>query len=254
MNATLIKSVAGTPTGVQRFVRPLSGGVAALNPRLMADKPPACLPRVGYRGLLFAVIVLFTSHASAQLVPEIGFMNPSGGQAGTTVDVILGGYDWTPDMQLLVHDPRIKLELIGLPSPVLVPEPPYWFGAKGRGPAWPCAREFSARLTIPADVLPGLIRWQAANANGASPVGLLQVGGGPEVVEDAKRKSAQVLPTLPVTVSGQIRRIEEIDRYQFSTPKTGPVTIELFARRLNSPLHGILKVLPLYLAIIGQHH
>ncbi len=242
MNATLIKSVAGTPTGVQRFVRPLSGGVAALNPRLMADKPPACLPRVGYRGLLFAVIVLFTSHASAQLVPEIGFMNPSGGQAGTTVDVILGGYDWTPDMQLLVHDPRIKLELIGLPSPVLVPEPPYWFGAKGRGPAWPCAREFSARLTIPADVLPGLIRWQAANANGASPVGLLQVGGGPEVVEDAKRKSAQVLPTLPVTVSGQIRRIEEIDRYQFSTPKTGPVTIELFARRLNSPLHGILKV------------
>lgn len=169
-------------------------------------------------------------------------MNPSGGQAGTTVDVILGGYDWTPDMQLLVHDPRIKLELIGPPSPVLVPEPPYWFGAKGRGPAWPCAREFPARLTIPADVPPGLIRWQVANANGASPVGLLYVSSVPEVVEDAKRKTAQVLPTLPVTVSGQIRRIEEIDRYQFSTPKTGPVTIELFARRLNSPLHGMLKV------------
>lgn len=242
MNSIWIEPIAGPPAGVPRFVGQPSGGVAALTPRLMADKPPTCRPRAACCGFLFAAIVLFTSHASAQLVPEIGFMNPLGGQAGTTVNVILGGYDWTPDMQLLVHDPRIKLELIGPPSQVLVPEPPYWFGAKGRGPAWPCAREFPARLTIPADVSPGLIRWQVANANGASPVGLFQVGGMPEVVEDAKRKSAQVLPTLPVTVSGQIRRIEEIDRYQFSTPKTGPVTLELFARRLNSPLHGMLKV------------
>ncbi len=180
--------------------------------------------------------------AYGQLAPEIGYVSPAGGQAGSTVDVILGGYDWTPDMQLFAHDPRIKMELLGPPSPVLVPEPPYWFGAKGRGPAWPCPREFPARLTIPADVPPGLIRWQAANANGASPVGLIHVGNTPEVVEDSKRKAAQVLPALPVTVSGQIRRIEEIDRYQFSVPKTGPVTIELIARRLNSPLHGMLQV------------
>jgi hypothetical protein len=105
--------------------------------------------------------------AIAQTAPEIGYMFPSGAKGGTTVDVTLGGYDWTPDMQLFVHDPRIKLELIGPLSPVLVPEPPYWFGAKGRGPAWPLPREFPVRLTIPADVPPGLVRWQAANANGA---------------------------------------------------------------------------------------
>ena len=169
-------------------------------------------------------------------------MFPSGAKGGTTVDVTLGGYDWTPDMQLFVHDPRIKLELIGPPSPVLVPEPPYWFGAKGRGPAWPLPREFPARLTIPADVPSGLVRWQAANANGSSPVGLFYVGDLPEIVEDANRKSPQVLPSLPVTVSGQIRKIEEIDRYEFSAPKTGPVTIELLARQLGSPLHGMLQV------------
>jgi hypothetical protein len=39
-----------------------------------------------------------------------------------------------------------------------------------------------------------------------------------------------------------VRRIEEIDRYRFSVPKAGPVTLELFARRLGSPLHGMLKV------------
>ncbi|MEI8382954.1 MAG: PPC domain-containing protein [Planctomycetota bacterium] len=182
------------------------------------------------------------SQSLAQLSPEIGFMLPSGAKAGTTVDVVIGGYDWTPDMQILVHDPRIKLELLGKSTGVLITEPPYWFGYKARGYAWPLSREFPARLTIPADVPPGLVRWQVANANGASPVAQFYVGDLPEVAEDPKRKGAQQLPTLPVTVTGQIRRIEEIDRYQFSVSKTGPVTIEIFARRLNSPLHGMLKV------------
>ena len=189
-----------------------------------------------------ALILLAASSASAQLAPEIGYIYPSGGRAGTTVDVVIGGYDWTPDMQLFVHDPRIKLELIGPSSPVLVAEPPYWFGFKARGFAWPLPREFAARLTIPADVPPGLIRWQVANANGASPPESFQIGIVPEIVEDSKRKTAQILPALPVTVAGQIRRIEEIDRYQFKVPKAGPVTIQLVARQLNSPLHAMLKV------------
>ena len=169
-------------------------------------------------------------------------MLPSGGKAGTTVDVVIGGYDWTPDMQILVHDPRIKLEIVGKSTGVLITEPPYWFGYKARGYAWPLPREFPAKLTIPADVPSGPIRWQIANANGASPVAQFYVGSLPEIAEDPKSKGPQQLPTLPVTVSGQIRRIEEIDRYQFSVSKTGPVTIEIFARRLNSPLHGMLKV------------
>lgn len=114
----------------------------------------------------------------AQLVPEIGYVHPAGGQPGTTFDVVLGGYDWSPDMQLFAHDQRIKMELLGPPSPVLVADPPYWFGAKARGPAWPLPREFPARITIPADVPPGIVRWQAANANGTSPIGFLHVGGG----------------------------------------------------------------------------
>lgn len=189
-----------------------------------------------------SLVVSLNDAAQAQLVPEIGYVYPAGGQIGTTTDVILGGYDWTPDMQLFVHDPRIKLEIIGTPSGVLVPEPPYWFGYKARGMAWPCPREFKAKLTIPADVPPGLVKWQVANANGASPVESFHVGAMPELVETAKRKTPQVLPALPLTVSGQIRRIEEIDRYQFQVPKAGPVTIELIARRMNSPLHGMLQV------------
>ncbi len=191
---------------------------------------------------VFCLMVLSAGTAFGQLAPEIGYVNPAGGRAGTTVDVVLGGFDWTPDMQLFVQDPRVKLELVGTSSAVLVPEPPYWFGFKARGYAWPLSREFTARLTIPADVPPGLIRWQVANANGASPPGLLHVGAVTDVIEDAKRKAAQILPALPVVVSGQVRRIEEIDRYQFQVPQAGPVTIQLITRQLGSPLHGMIQV------------
>lgn len=198
------------------------------------------------RALLIIVLLLSAHSAQAQLAPEIGYMHPAGGQAGQTVEVKLGGYDWTPDMQIFVHDPRIKLEIIGPSSPVLVPEPPYWFEAKGRGYAWPLPREFPAKLTIPADVPPGLVKWQVANANGASPPGFIHVGSAPEVAEDANRKVPQVLAALPITLNGQIRKIEEVDRYEFTTPQAGPVTIELLAHQLVAPstmqLHGMLQV------------
>ena len=180
--------------------------------------------------------------ACAQLAPEIGYVLPSGGQAGKTTDVRIGGYDWTPDTQIFVHDPRVKLEIVGPPTGVLVPDPPYWFGAKARGNDRPLPREFPAKLTIAADVPPGLVKFQVANANGASPPGLLYVGNLPEVAEDQERKTPQVLPALPVAVAGRIQRIEEIDCYEFTATQSGPISIELLARRLNSPLHALLRV------------
>ncbi len=183
----------------------------------------------------------------AQLAPEIGYVHPAGVQAGTTTEVTLGGYDWTPDMQLISHDPRVKLELIGLPTTVLIPEPPYWFGAKARGYAWPLPREFRARLTVPADVPGGFVRWQVANANGVSPVGVIQIGTIPDALEDAHPNGPQFLPQLPVAVSGQIRHIEDVDRYRIRPVQTGPITLEVLARQLTSPtnpvsLHGIVRV------------
>ena len=78
------------------------------------------------------LVVLALAHsAQAQLAPEIGYMRPAGGQAGQTVEVKLGGYDWTSDMQIFVHDPRIKLEIIGPPSPV-PPSSAAWSSAPAR--------------------------------------------------------------------------------------------------------------------------
>ncbi|MEQ8790123.1 MAG: hypothetical protein RIC55_27760 [Pirellulaceae bacterium] len=193
--------------------------------------------------LVALVVVLFSPLvAAAQYAPGIGYMFPPGGRAGETVEVTLGGYDWTPDMQLLVHDERIKLEIISPLSEVIVPEPPYWFGKKARRSPFLLPREAKAKLTIPADVPPGVVRWQAANANGATASGRFVVGAMPEVVDHGDRQLQQTLPSLPVTVSGQIKHIEEVDRYHFTASKTGPISIALCARELGSELNAAIEI------------
>lgn len=180
--------------------------------------------------------------SAAQRVPEAGYVFPPGGKAGTTVEVRLGGYDWTPDMDYFTLDSRVQLAADGPPGPIWIPPPPYWFGPKGRLPALPLPREVSARFVIPPDMPPGPIRWQAANANGGTGTGVFVVGTGQELVEDEKRREPQSISSLPATISGRISKIEEIDRYRIVAARAGPITCELAARRIGSGLQGVIEV------------
>jgi hypothetical protein len=175
--------------------------------------------------------------------PEPGYVYPPGGRAGTTVDVHLGGFDWTPDLQFFVLDPRVRLEITGEPGPILIPPPPYWFGAKSFITPLPLPREQAARLTLPCDMPPGPVRWVVAGASGAcTRAGLFWVGADPEMVEAPGSKAIQKLPPLPVTVNGRLSRIEEVDRYRFTVSRDGPVTCEVFARRLGVNMNAALTV------------
>ena len=53
--------------------------------------------------LITLAIVSLPQAAFAQHPPGMGYMFPPGGQAGQTIEVILGGYDWTPDTQLFAR-------------------------------------------------------------------------------------------------------------------------------------------------------
>lgn len=182
------------------------------------------------------------SPAWAQKAPGVGYAFPAGGAAGTTVEVQLGGYDWTPDMQFLLHDPKATL-LVKLPVSDVIPHlPPYWFGIKSMVNDPPLPREVTAQFTIPADAPEGPIRWCVANANGGSPSGIFFVGKGLEVIEDEQRVGSQTVAELPVTINGRLLRIEEVDRYQFQASSSGLVTIELMARRLGSDFLGVIEV------------
>ena len=200
--------------------------------------------------LATVAVISLPEFVCAQHPPSIGYMFPPGGQAGQTVDVILGGYDWTPDMQLFVHDRRIQLEIISPPGPIIVPEPPYWFGKKSRRAPEPLPRETIARLTIASDVPPGIVTWQAANANGATSVGKFVVNHVANVVEvdspitglSESGLAVQQIASLPVCISGQIKHIQEVDRYQFTTTKSGPITCQIVARAIDSKLNAVVEI------------
>lgn len=182
------------------------------------------------------------STATAQLAPSLGYMVPPGGQAGATVEVTLGGYDWTPDMQVFVHDPRITLEIVGPPGEILVPDPPYWFGKKARRAPDPLPRETRARLTIPADVPAGPVKWQAANANGATATGTFLISRHAQLIEAEARQSPLSSSRFPLSVAGQIVLIQEVDRYEFLAERDGLVTCAIDARKIGSPLNAALEI------------
>lgn len=192
--------------------------------------------------MLLAIVAGLCSSAFAQKAPEMGYVYPPGGRAGTTIDVMLGGFDWTGDMQVFVHDPHVQLTLTGPPGEIIVPPPPYWFGPKSFDPAPPLPRETPAKLTIAADCPAGPIRWQAANANGITATGVIMVSHGDEVVEAPRHKTPQVIERLPATVSGRLARIEEVDRYRFTTDRSGPITCSLLARRIGAAFFGAIEV------------
>lgn len=192
--------------------------------------------------VIVTAVFAFPATSQAQLPPSIGYVYPTGGQTGTTIDVVLGGYDWTPDMECFVHDEAVRLEIIGAPGEVLVPEPPYWFGIKARRAPSPLPREFPTRLTIHPGVSPGIVSWQVANANGGSAVGKLFITDLPIVKEIERRGGAQALPELPVAICGRLRVIEEVDRYEFVAKTSGLVTCEVVSRALGTTLNAVLGV------------
>ncbi len=202
------------------------------------------LSKCRQRCFVFCVVIQLLSlrPAAAQKPPGLGYVFPPTLRAGESSTVALGGYDFTVDLQWFVHDERIQLQVNGLPGDYLIPPPPYWFGPRTSLPAMPIPREVAATISVPADQPDGLIRWQVANANGASETAVFYVGTGNEIVEKRSRDLPQELTTLPVAVSGRLSRLTEVDRYSLRAERDGLISVELMARRLGSDFNGVLQV------------
>lgn len=199
-----------------------------------------------WSGMLF-VAVMFTglfglrSQLSAQS-PEVGYVYPPFVQQGTSTSVRLGGYDFTPDLQIMVHSAAVALADVGPVGPFLVPPRPYWEGPRIFMNALPIPREIVAILSPDKNCALGRVSWQVANANGVSTRGLFYVSDMLEQVESRFRSQAMELGELPVAVSGRIQRLTEKDDYGFVATKTGEVSLEVFARRVGSDFYPAVQV------------
>jgi hypothetical protein len=180
--------------------------------------------------------------AFAQKPPQVGYVFPPAVEAGAETDVHLGGFDFTPDLQWFVHDSHVRLTTSGIPGDYQLTPPPYWVGPRAGVASLPLAREVSGRLNVDAEAPAGLVRWQVANANGASQTAVFYVSRGHEMVEARSRDLPQRLPALPVAVSGRLSRLTEVDRYEVLAERDGLISVDLMSRRLGANFYGILRV------------
>ena len=174
--------------------------------------------------------------------PQLGYLFPPAVERGTTTAVQLGGYDLTPDMQFFVYATGLNLQVTGPPGPFLVTPRPYWAGPRVFTTALPIAREIPAKLPVPASQPAGLVHWQAANANGTTAMATFYVSDHREMVEQRFRDEAIDVGSLPVGVSGRLSRLTETDRYLLTPSKTGPLYLDVWARRLGSNINIALQV------------
>ena len=197
-----------------------------------------------HRILIVTAIMLLADcrEALAQKSPGLGYVYPPALQAGKVHEVVLGGYDFTVDMQWFVHDERITLQTDGLPGDYHIPPPPYWFGPRSGLPAMPIPREIRGQITIPPETPEGLVRWQVANANGSSETAVFYVSQSEEQIERRSRDLPQRLDSLPVAISGRLSRLTEVDRYEFISARDQIVSLDLMARRLGADMNPVLEV------------
>ena len=186
---------------------------------------------------------LASTSTLAQQAPKLGYVFPAGGSPGSNVKVQLGGYDWTSDMETFCPGTATSLTIDGPGSEMLVPEPPYWFGAKANSAkAFLIPREFPATFRIPENAPAGPVYWQAANANGTTACGIFVVSSVTEMTEQEHRLEPQALPELPIVVNGRISSIEEVDRYTLKLSESSLVSCNVVARQLGSPLNATVSI------------
>ena len=200
-----------------------------------------------YRGCLCSLLVVLVfwqigEVALAQVPPGVGYVFPPVVQIGTTTDVQMGVFDYTDDVQWFLHDDRVKLEIVGPPGDFLLPPPPYWTGARAMTAALPIPREVPGRLNVPDGLEPGLVCWQLASANGPSRAAVVLLSREREIVEARSRDFPQLLPDIPVAVSGRLGRLTEVDRYEVTAKRDGPISVTLMARRFGSDFRGVVRV------------
>ncbi len=106
------------------------------------------------------------------------------------------------------------------------------------------AAEVSYRLTVPADVGPGIYALRVATPTGISPLRLIAVDDLPSVsqVKPNQTLATAQSVTLPVAVDGAVDNLSH-DFYKFTVAAGQRVAFEVLGRRMGSPIDPLLRVL-----------
>jgi hypothetical protein len=171
------------------------------------------------------------------------YVFPAGGQRGKSVDIHVGGLYLYKSCSFELLGPGVEA------TSRLERTATLWF----EGPLLPLPdsqqpedypKDMAGQVRIAADAPLGLRRGRVWTSQGAASGLGFVVGDLPELVEqEIDGDPIPVDVQLPVTINGRIFPREDVDVWSFAAKKGQPISCEVCAARLGSPLDGRLEVL-----------
>ncbi|MBM4074163.1 MAG: hypothetical protein FJ267_00790, partial [Planctomycetes bacterium] len=175
-------------------------------------------------------------------LPLANYVFPSGGQRGTSVDVVVGGCNLNDECSFefdgqgitfssLLHKGRtlwLEGPLLGESDALLKEDYP---------------KDYANRLTIADDAEHGIHHWRAWTSQGVTSTMKFVVGDLPETIEEEIEGDPIPVPVSPpVTINGRIFPREDVDVWTFEATSGQTITCEVNSARLGYPLIARLEV------------
>ncbi len=177
-----------------------------------------------------ALIALVPAARAQTSYPMLSRVEPTALRRGTSAEVTISGTgNFAGAWQMLCEPSGLSGEVLGDAA-----------AAKGMRPV---KTSVKARLTVAAGAPLGPREIRVATPQGVSSVGLVVVVDGPVVAESDDKGNdqparAQVL-SLPVTATGSIGKVEDVDWYAFDAAAGQRVTFRLWGNRLENKIHDL---------------
>jgi hypothetical protein len=163
--------------------------------------------------------------------PHIAFVYPAGGQAGTTIEVVVGGENVYGATAAVVSGKGVAVQVTDAAEPESAKDPDKKKQKKKNQTV--LDEIVKLKVTLAPDAAPGDREICLAAPGGVSNKLVFQVGQLAEAreAEPNDRRTPNPLPPLPVTVNGRIMPGDE-DLFRFSAKKGQRLVFEVSARAL----------------------
>ncbi len=187
----------------------------------------------------FVILFTVTGIVHAQVAPQLTSISPTSAQRGQTIDIILEGKNIDETAEIWLSKKGITAEI---KQRTQVPTVRFdGIGISGQVPSNP-------RLLLSFEISPdtplGNHQIRLITSNGVSNPQNFLVGNLPEMNEKEPNNASERanLLELPVTVSGVVSSIDDLDSFKFKLKKGARLICDISAQRMGSPLDTYLEL------------
>jgi len=189
--------------------------------------------RPAVAGLLVALLAPLAPAQTS--FPMLTFVNPVAVQRGTTAEVTVHC-----QTSSLAGAYKVLFEGAGITAEIVPPPEPPKADPKARVPNVPTLK---LKITVAADVLPGVREFRIACRHGISSLGQLVIVDAPVVSEQpgiSTPEKAQPV-SVPCVACGRIEAAENVDYYKFTAKAGQIISFEVFCARIQDKIHDLQK-------------